>query len=171
MTSIFLSPTVVSMTVNSVFSSAAAAPAPAGPAATATAAAAETPHFSSSILARSAASRTVSFDSSSTIFCKSAIFSSYQVRTRDCVSEPSGRLALGCISLDHARDLGRGSVGELRDLGRRRHEEADDLGAQFVQRRQRGERLDAVRIQSRLAHRPAENDELLVRLGEIDGDL
>src|SRR3569833_366447 len=134
-TSIFLSPAEARTTVNSVFTSAAAAPPPpAGPAATATAAAAETPHFSSSILARSAASRTVSFERSSTIFCKSAIFSSYQVRTRDCVSEPSGRFALGGIGLDHARDLGRGCVGELRDLGCRRHEEADDLRTQFVQR-------------------------------------
>jgi len=48
------------MTVNSVFSAAGAAPAAAGAAAAATGAAAEgTPHFSSSSLARSAASRTV----------------------------------------------------------------------------------------------------------------
>ena len=47
--------------------------------------------------------------------------------------EPSGRGTLGGVGLDHARDLGRGSVGELGDLGRRRDEQADDLGAQFIQ--------------------------------------
>ena len=50
----------------------AAAAAP-GAAATATAAAADTPHFSSSILARSAASRTVRLLSSSTSFERSAM--------------------------------------------------------------------------------------------------
>ena len=45
----------------------------AGPAATATAAAAETPHFSSSILASSAASRTVRVESSSTSLDRSAM--------------------------------------------------------------------------------------------------
>src|SRR6478609_8582793 len=82
-TSIFLSPALASTTVNSVFSSTAAAPPAAGPAATATAAAAETPHFSSSILARSAASRTVRPDNSSTIFFRSAIFQFLSVRTRE----------------------------------------------------------------------------------------
>src|SRR5690242_3686676 len=164
MTSIFLSPALARTTVNSVFSSAAAAAPPpaAGPAATATAAAAETPHFSSSILARSAASRTVRPDSSSTIFCRSAIFQFLSVRNQRMRVAPSGRRAFGGIGLDHARDLGRGSVGELRDLRRRSLDEADDLGAQFVQRRQSGERLDAIGIQSRFAHRPAEDDELLV---------
>src|SRR6476646_10186146 len=83
-TSIFFSPALARTTVNSVFSSAAAAAPPAaGPAATATAAAAETPHFSSSILARSAASRTVRPDNSSTIFFRSAIFQFLSVRTRE----------------------------------------------------------------------------------------
>jgi len=49
------------------------AAAAAGPAATATAAAAETPHFSSSSLASSEASRTVRPERSSTIFCRSAM--------------------------------------------------------------------------------------------------
>src|SRR6202012_1311240 len=68
MTLIFLSPASVRMTVNSVFSAAGAAAAPAGAAAAATGAAAETPHLSSRSLARSAASRTVSEDRSSTSF-------------------------------------------------------------------------------------------------------
>src|SRR5712691_1737463 len=74
MTSIFLSPAAVRTTVNSVFSSAAAAGAAApGAAATATAAAAETPHFSSSNLASSAASRTVRLLRSFTNFDRSAM--------------------------------------------------------------------------------------------------
>src|SRR5690348_13049358 len=76
-TLIFFSPALVRTTVNSVFSAAAAAPGapPAAPAtaATATGAAAETPHFSSSFLASSAASRTESFESSSTIVSRLAM--------------------------------------------------------------------------------------------------
>src|SRR5690242_14733258 len=78
-TLIFLPPSPVRMTSNSVFSSAAGAAAPAPPAAgpaTATAAAAETPHFSSRALARSAASRTVSSESWSTSELMSAICNS-----------------------------------------------------------------------------------------------
>ncbi|EAV42913.1 ribosomal protein L7/L12 [Stappia aggregata IAM 12614] len=75
MTLIFLSPAEARITSNSVFSSAAAAsPPPAATAATATGAAAETPHFSSRSLLSSAASITVSADSSSTSFSRSAIF-------------------------------------------------------------------------------------------------
>src|ERR1700742_1550187 len=66
-TLIFLSPASVRTTVNSVFSAAGAAAAAAG-AAAATGAAAETPHLSSRSLARSAASRTVRDDRSSTSF-------------------------------------------------------------------------------------------------------
>src|SRR4051794_4289511 len=89
MTSIFLSPAAARTTVNSVFSSAGAAAAAAGPA-TATAAAAETPHFSSSILARSAASSTVRLDSWSTILLRSAISlcSFYPVRTNVLDGKP-----------------------------------------------------------------------------------
>src|SRR4029077_17097472 len=67
-TLIFLSPASVRTTVNSVFSAAGAAAAAAGAAAAATGAAAETPHLSSRSLARSAASRTVRPDRSSTSF-------------------------------------------------------------------------------------------------------
>jgi hypothetical protein len=75
------------------------------------------------------------------------------------------------MSLNDARELGRGRIGELCELGRRGHDEADDLAAQFVQRWQRGERLDTIDIQDGFPHRAAEDDELLVRLGEIDGNL
>src|SRR4051812_1806275 len=171
MTSIFFSPAAVSMTVNSVFSSTGAAAAAAGPA-TATAAAAETPHFSSRSFASSAASSTVRLESSSTILLRSAIshhplFGSNQWVIR----ETSRGFALVGISLDHTRELGSRRVRELRDLGRRRHQEADKPCTQFIERRQRGECLDAVGIQGGLAHRSAENDELFVRLGEVGGDL
>ncbi|KDA00324.1 50S ribosomal protein L7/L12 [Hyphomonas polymorpha PS728] len=76
MTSIFFAPASVSTTSNSVFSSTAAAgAAPPPAAATATGAAAETPHFSSSIFASSAASRTVRAERSSTIFSRFAMVS------------------------------------------------------------------------------------------------
>src|SRR3974390_1312286 len=134
-TSIFFSPVEARTTVNSVFSAAGAGapPAPAGPAATATAAAAETPHFSSSIFARSAASRTVRLDNSSTIFCRSAIFQVLIGSNQRIALWLSRSGALGGMSLDHARDLGRRSVDELRELRRRRLQQADDHAAQFVE--------------------------------------
>src|SRR5262249_17140979 len=176
MTSIFLSPAAASTTVNSVFSSAGAAPpaAPPGAAATATAAAADTPHFSSSSFASSAASSTVRLESSSPIFDRSAIsHTSFSVRTLDICYAKYRYLgfALVGIGLDHAGDLGGRSVDELRDLGRRGLDQADQLGTQLIQRRQRGERLHAVRVQGGLAHRAAEDHELLVRLGEVADDL
>ena len=76
MTLIFLSPIAERITENSVCSSPPPAPPESPPAAgiaTAIGAAAETPHFSSSILARSAASITVRFDNSSANFSRSAI--------------------------------------------------------------------------------------------------
>src|SRR5687767_14577828 len=74
MTLILFSPNEARITSNSVFSSAGAAAAPgAAAAATATGAAAETPHFSSSILESSEASRTVRADRSSTSFSRLAI--------------------------------------------------------------------------------------------------
>ena len=79
--------------------------------------------------------------------------------------------ALGGIGLDHAGDLGGRGIDHLRDLGRRRLDEADDLGPQLVERRQGGERLDPVRVERGLPHRSAKNDETLVGLGEIDGNL
>src|SRR5579862_4226003 len=71
-TLIFFSPAARSITANSSCSATGAATAAAA-AATATGAAAETPHASSSFLLSSAASMTVSLDSSSTNFCRSAI--------------------------------------------------------------------------------------------------
>src|SRR2546422_7885944 len=136
-TSIFLSPIAASTTVNSVFSSTGAAAAAAGPAATATAAAAETPHFSSSNLASSAASRTVRLDSSSTSFDRSAMGHQFlSVRTSDLRSA-SRRFALVGIGLNDAGDLRRRRDDELRNLGGRRLNQADQLGAQFIERRQR----------------------------------
>src|SRR5215470_14199240 len=170
-TSIFLSPIAASTTVNSVFSSTGAAAAPPGAAATATAAAADTPHFSSSILASSAASSTVRLDRSVTIFCRSAIslrpIGSNQSRLRRALR----RLALVGISRHNASDFRRGRVDDLGNLGRRRLDEADDLGPQLVERRQRSECLDAVLVERGLAHRPAQDHELLVCLGEVGGDL
>ena len=70
-TLIFLSPAELKKIVKSLFSSAGAAPPAAG--AAAAGAAAVTPHFSSNCFESSAASTTVSFESSSIILFKSAI--------------------------------------------------------------------------------------------------
>src|SRR5690606_17760511 len=140
MTSIFLSPALARTTVNSVFSSAAAPPPAPGAAATATAAAAETPHFSSSCFASSAASRTVRLESSSTIFARSAItlFLWFEL-----LPEPLRSFALGAVSPEHPRKLRSRRVHDLRNLRCRSLDEADQLRAQFVERRQGRERLDA----------------------------
>src|SRR6202521_3393290 len=168
MTSIFFSPAPISTTVNSVFSSTGAAAAPPPGAAIATAAAAETPHLSSRSLASSAASSTVRLDSSFTSFDRSAIvFTSFRFELQRDWRRASCGFALAGIGLNHPRELCRRGGDDPRDLGGRGLDEADQPGTQFVKRRQRGERLDAVRIERGLAHRSAENDELGVRLGEV----
>ena len=73
-------------------------------------------------------------------------------------------------------ELGSWAPGELAQLLQRLAaepglDEADDLGTQFIERRQRGERLDAVWVQGGLAHRSAEDHEFLVPLGKVGGDL
>src|SRR6266851_5705052 len=136
-TSIFLSPTAARTTVNSVFSSTAAAAAP-GAAATATAAAADTPHFSSRSFESSAASSTVSFESSSTIFVRSAILLSSRFEPLIDCGTASGGFTLSAVGPDHARELGSRRGDDLRDLGRRRLQQADDLRAQLIERREGG---------------------------------
>ena len=59
--------------------------------------------------------------------------------------------------------------GEVEIAGRRL-QEPDQLAAQFIERRQAGERIHPFGVQHRLAHRAAEDHEFLVRLGEFDGD-
>ena len=45
------------------------------------------------------------------------------------------------------------------------------LGPELVERRQIGQRLDGVDVHHRLAHRAAQDHELVVLLGVLDGDL
>src|SRR5947209_1883128 len=175
-TLIFLPPSPVRMTSNSVFSSAgaaAAAPPPAAGAA-ATAAAAETPHFSSSALARSAASRTVSSESWSTSLVMSAIFYSLwapgPLVSRVDETQVSGGF-LGPVSGEDPRQLGAGLADRARDLGRGCLDQADQAGAKLVERGELGQRLDPVHVEQGVAHRPADDLEPVVGLGEIDRDL
>src|SRR4030095_9855625 len=176
-TLIFLPRSPVRMTSNSVCSSATDSVAAPPGAATATAAAAETPHFSSRAFARSAASRTVSSESFSTSVLMSAIlslhFGGLGPKGFSSKRKRSGGLCgvLGGISADHSGQLGAGLADRPRDLGRRRLDEAHDLGAEFVERRQRGKRLHSVRVEDRIAHRPADDLETIVGLGEIDRSL
>src|SRR3546814_6714067 len=126
---IFLPPSPVRITSNSVCASSATAPAPpaAGPA-TATAAAAETPHFSSSSLARSAASRTVSSESWSTILLRSAIVSLHAGESPQFVQVDNVELSLVdrsggvlvAVGGEHARKLRCRGVRELCELGDRK---------------------------------------------------
>src|SRR4051794_17326447 len=176
MTLIFLPPSPVRITSNSVFSSAAgtAGPAAAGPA-TATAAAAETPHFSSRALARSAASRTVSSESWSTSALMSAICNSLcgAIAPISCVDERGRGLCgfLGRICREDPCQLSARLVDRAGDLARGRLDEAHDGRAQLIERGKLGKRPDSVYVEDRVAHRAADDLELVVRLGEIDGHL
>src|SRR3546814_25122 len=137
------------MTSNSVCSS-AAGPAAAAAGAAATAAAAETPHFSSSSFDRSAASRTVSDDSSSTIFARSAMFILHQNRDVPAVSfrfSSKSRCFFGGICAKNPRQLARRGCSNLRNLGGRSLHQTNDLGAQLVERGKRSKRFDAIHVE------------------------
>src|SRR5262245_7141360 len=177
MTLIFFSPPDFRMTVNSVFSSTAGA-AVAGPAATATAAAAETPHFSSSNLESSAASRTVSLERSSTILARSAITQRPSFNVSFC-DAPRGRgvrvrnvpasgRRLGAMRLEHARELGARLLQDAGDFGRWRLQQANEGRAQFVERGQLSQGLHRARVQHLRAHGAAEDHKLVVLLGVFD---
>src|SRR6478736_3059745 len=170
-TLIFLPPSPVRITSNSVFSSAAgaAAPPPAAGPATATAAAAETPHFSSRALARSAASRTVSSESWSTSALMSAICNSLcgAIAPISCVDERGRGLCgfLGRICREDPCQLSARLVDRAGDLARGRLDEAHDGRAQLIERGKLGKRPDSVYVEDRVAHRAADDLELVVRLG------
>src|SRR5262245_51525879 len=182
MTLIFFSPPDFRMTANSVCSSTAgAAAAPPGAAATATAAAAETPHFSSSNLESSAASRTVSLERSSTIFARSAITQRPSFNASFCGAprrrgvwvrdDRASRRRLGAVRLEHARELRARLRQHAGNLGRGRLQQANEGRAQFVERGQLSQGLHRARVQDRLAHGAAEDHKLVVFLGVFDRNL
>ncbi|VVT21809.1 50S ribosomal protein L7/L12 (modular protein) [Sphingomonas aurantiaca] len=176
MTLIFLPPSPVRMTSNSVCSSAAGAAAPPPAAGAATAAAAETPHFSSSSFESSAASRTVSSLRLSTSAFRSAMINlhlgAHAPSVQKVTKEParSGGFLLR-VGGKHARELRCRSLRDRCQLRGRCHDEANDLGTQFVQRGQRCERLHTVDVEGRRAHRPTHDFELVVRLREFHDHL
>jgi len=77
----------------------------------------------------------------------------------------------GGVSADDSGKLGAGLGDRPGDLGRRRLDEADELCPKLVERRQGGERLYAGGVEHGLAHRPADDLEPVVGLGEIDRGL
>src|SRR3546814_7446775 len=161
------------MTSNSVCSS-AAGPAAAAAGAAATAAAAETPHFSSSIFDRSAASRTVSAERSSTIFARSAMFILHQNRDspgNKFQFSSKSRCFFGGICAKNPRQLARRGCGDLRNLGGRSLHQTNDLGAQLVERRKRSQRLYAIHVEDHVAHAATNDFKLVVGLGKFHGDL
>src|SRR5579871_5926499 len=164
-TLIFLSPAATRITENSSCSATGAAATEAA-AATATGAAADTPHASSSFLLSSAASMTVSLESSSTNFCRSAIvIFSYGL---ELLGSSTGLVRVGP---ENTRELTRRRPQNLGDTRRRGLQHADELAAQLIQRRQGCERLDPVGVEQRVAHRPADDGELFVRIGVADRHL
>src|SRR5882724_2212032 len=132
-TLIFLSPAAISMTVNSVFSTAAGAAAAPGAAAIATGAAADTPHFSSSSLESSAASRTVSFESSSTKCWRFAI-SQFPILGLTLSISSALRRFLVCVSRNDPGKASRGRLQHACDFRRRGLQEAENLSPELVER-------------------------------------
>src|SRR5262249_40989995 len=79
--------------------------------------------------------------------------------------------ALAGIGLNHPGDLGRRGIEQAGHFGRGGLDQPDQLGSQLVQRRPRGQGLDAVGGQGGPPPRSTQDDEPFVRLGEVDGDL
>src|SRR5262245_40707853 len=156
MTFTLLSPTAVSMTVNSVFSSAFAPPAaapPAAGAATATAAAADTPNFSSMSLMSCESSRTVILPISSRICARSICFSCFPVWLPDWLLG-GGLLLLVAQRGQGSHELARHFVHGAHQLGHRRLHRAEELRQQFFAARQRRQRLDVLDGHHGVGHRP-----------------
>src|SRR3569832_1731403 len=80
-------------------------------------------------------------------------------------------LAIIGISTKNTRQLTGGSLQNRRDAGRGGLQHADQLGANLVEARKRGQGLDRIRTQHVGAHRATDDLELLVAVGESDGDL
>ena len=80
-------------------------------------------------------------------------------------------LAFRCFGLNDTREHGSRLLDGPGDFGRRSIEKSDELCTQFIKRRQIGERFHAVRVEDGLAHRAAEDHELVVALGIRDGCL
>src|SRR5690348_11093713 len=175
MTLTLFSPKAVSVTVNSVFSSAAAAapPPPAGAATATVAAAAETPNFSSRSLIRLESSSTDMLEIASRIsaFATAISFSPefqcfFQIG-REVSRSGTRRLPLVADRREGAHKARRHLVQrahELRDRGLHR---AQQLREQLLARRHCGKRSDFLGGNHRVLHGAGADDELLVRLGEL----
>src|SRR5262245_8628869 len=161
-TDTLLAPASLSITVNSVFSSAAgaAAPPPPPPAAGAAIAAAETPNFSSIALTRSLSSITVMLSiADRKASLSNAIWVSSIPKLEWVVRVSGGRALLLGHRGEHA--------GQPLD---RRAQHAGDLRDQHVARRDRGQRLDAAGVERLAGVDTALDDQLVVALGEVGDD-
>ena len=76
-----------------------------------------------------------------------------------------------CIGTKDPSQLSCRRRDELSNLGSRGLYKADQLGAQFVERRQRSQRLDAINVQNSVTHRTADNFQFVVGFGEFDCNL
>ena len=168
--------------MNSVCSSApaAAAAASGAAAATATGAAAETPHFSSSILESSAASRTVSWRARRPVCCRSAMFLIISLGLNFVAG--TARLTDPALSRRSRPSWRRrrtpAPAGRRAPAARRRCAVAgvwirpSSLRPQLVERGQLGQRLHAIGVeQSARRARRRGSTSLSLRLGELDRDL
>src|SRR6185437_938876 len=163
------SPAAVSITVNSVFSSAGAAPAPppAPGAATATvAAAAETPNFSSMSLMSCESSRTDMLPIASRRSCLAIAIDGAPVSDINECREGSGRglLLLVADGGHGAHELRGHLVQRLHELGDRRLHRAHQPGEELLAAGHRGEASDFLRRHQVVRHHAALDDELFVAL-------
>jgi hypothetical protein len=78
---------------------------------------------------------------------------------------------VGGVSPEHASEHRARLVDGPSDLARRRLDEADEGRAKFIEARQLGQCPDPVHVENGVAHRSAQDLELVGGLGEIHGNL
>src|SRR5690606_18284625 len=167
-TLILLAPASTRTTSNSVFSSAASAGPAAGPATmTAPPAAGSMPYSSFRVVFSSWASSRVRPTISSASFFRSAIFPFFPLSVPTSGFQPhagmgiaSGGLAL-FQSREDARDVAGRCADRARDVGSRGADAGHDRGDKLLARRHLGHGLHTGRVKRRVAHRTAQDHELV----------
>src|SRR5690606_1006293 len=95
---------------------------------------------------------------------------SYYNGSNCCQQEMAlSRPVLPGVRADNADAMARRITGKYCKTLSRSLDHSNQLCAQFVERRERSKRLDAIGVKRRCTHCTAEDNELVVSLGEFDG--
>src|SRR3546814_2474437 len=87
------------------------------------------------------------------------------------ISDWSSDVCSSDLSIEDPRKLSSRCLNDLYDLGCGCLYQAHNLGAQFIERRQRCQRLHDFDVKQGFTHRTADNFKLVVGFREFDGDL